>query len=268
MIKKTELELKVGFFVALGLALLMIAIVLMGGGSSFFSSNIRYKTQFADAGGLLSGAKVVLNGIRIGFVETLELNDESRSVEIQFVVESRYRDWIRSDSTVDILTQGVLGDKFIAVSMGSPDSPAMDPNSLIPVRQSKGLDDFLSSGDNLMTTLNSVAVSLDRILRAFEEQNRADRFFDGISKTSKNLAEATDKFNRSFNSDHFQSSIQHINSILEKIDRGTGTIGALINDPGVYDDAKSLLAGANRSRVVRNLVRQTVKDGEEDRNQK
>ena len=50
-----------------------------------------------------------------------------------------------------------------------------------------------------------------------------------------------------------------MNQIFEKINNGTGTIGALVNDPGLYDEVKALFGGANRNRVIRNLVRQTVK---------
>ena len=49
-----------------------------------------------------------------------------------------------------------------------------------------------------------------------------------------------------------------LNTILEKIDRGEGTIGLLVNDPSVYDELHSLLSGARRSLVVRSMVRMAV----------
>ena len=53
-----------------------------------------------------------------------------------------------------------------------------------------------------------------------------------------------------------------LEAIMEKVNNGTGTIGALVNDPGLYDDLKSLVGGAQRNRLLRNLVRQTIKEGE------
>ena len=46
-----------------------------------------------------------------------------------------------------------------------------------------------------------------------------------------------------------------LNSILAKIDTGEGTIGLLLNDPTLYEDLKRLIGGAQRSTVVRTLIR-------------
>lgn len=53
-----------------------------------------------------------------------------------------------------------------------------------------------------------------------------------------------------------------LNSILEKIDRGEGTLGLLLNDPTLYEEVKQLVGGANRSTVVRSLIRMVTPDEE------
>ena len=45
-----------------------------------------------------------------------------------------------------------------------------------------------------------------------------------------------------------------LDSILTKIDEGEGTLGALVNDPTVYEDIKILVGGARRSALVRSLI--------------
>lgn len=52
-----------------------------------------------------------------------------------------------------------------------------------------------------------------------------------------------------------------LNAILEKVDRGDGTVGLLLNDPTVYEDLHVLLSGAQRSLVVRSLI-ELSRDGE------
>lgn len=54
-----------------------------------------------------------------------------------------------------------------------------------------------------------------------------------------------------------------LNSILGKVDRGEGTLGLMLNDPTLYDDLKVLLGGAQRSSVVRSLIRMSVESGRE-----
>lgn len=62
---------------------------------------------------------------------------------------------------------------------------------------------------------------------------------------------------------HLASSASHLDSILAKIDRGEGTVGALINDPSVYKDLKDLSAGLNRSTIGKAAIRHYVKKGHE-----
>lgn len=52
-----------------------------------------------------------------------------------------------------------------------------------------------------------------------------------------------------------------LNSILEKVDRGEGTLGLLVNDPSVYEDLQQLLGGARRSMLLRTMVRMAVDQG-------
>lgn len=52
-----------------------------------------------------------------------------------------------------------------------------------------------------------------------------------------------------------------MNRILDKIDRGEGTLGLLLNDPTLYEDLKLLVGGAQRSLVVRSLVRMASDGG-------
>ena len=53
-----------------------------------------------------------------------------------------------------------------------------------------------------------------------------------------------------------------LNSILEKVDRGEGTLGLLLNDPTLYEEVKQLVGGANRSTVVRSLIRMVTPEEE------
>ncbi|MBW2424097.1 MAG: MCE family protein [Deltaproteobacteria bacterium] len=54
-----------------------------------------------------------------------------------------------------------------------------------------------------------------------------------------------------------------LNSILGKIDEGEGTLGLLLNDPTVFEDLKVLLGGAQRSTLMRSMIRMAVEQGEE-----
>jgi phospholipid/cholesterol/gamma-HCH transport system substrate-binding protein len=54
-----------------------------------------------------------------------------------------------------------------------------------------------------------------------------------------------------------------LNSILEKIDDGEGTLGLMLNDPGLYEDLQALFGGASRSLVVRSMVKMAMDDADD-----
>ena len=56
------------------------------------------------------------------------------------------------------------------------------------------------------------------------------------------------------------AAAKRLESILAKIDRGEGTLGLLVSDPALYQDLRTLVGGANRSLVVRSLIRLSTQD--------
>jgi len=52
-----------------------------------------------------------------------------------------------------------------------------------------------------------------------------------------------------------------LQTITTRLRRGEGTIGGLLEDPTIYEDLSALLRGANRSFLLRGLIRSTVEDG-------
>ena len=63
----------------------------------------------------------------------------------------------------------------------------------------------------------------------------------------------------------FQAAMANLKSITEKVDEGEGTIGALIADPSIYDRLVTILDGAQRSRLLRGLLRSLGTKGEQGR---
>lgn len=261
--KKLEIELKVGIFVTIGAVLMAIGIIVLGSTESLLASKQHYYSHLPTGEGLIPGAKVVLGGIPVGTVESLKFDGEHHDVKIRFSVESDSAKWVRDDSTMEVLTQGMLGDKFVSLNAGSADKPQIPNEGDVQTKPSKDLSQFLNKGDQLLLSLNSIATDLDRVLRAFEKDGRADIFFQGMSQTSHNFALISEKLNKQMDTMQFHAAIKNLNGILEKINNGTGTIGALVNDPALYDNVKSLVGGANRNRIIRNLVRKTVESGQE-----
>lgn len=265
MRKQLEIEIKVGIFVVFGLALIMAAILVLGSAENLLSRKDRFHSHFSAVDGLITGSKVMLGGIQVGTIDNIAMDMERRQIRVDFSVNRDSSRWIRSDSVVQIETQGVLGDKYLSINPGSLDQPVTAVGSEVPNRPAKGITQFLSKGDQLLVNINSLVSSLDRILKSFEAKGRNEIFFEGMAQTSRNLSSASAKLDHELDDLKLKQVTRKLDSILEKINNGTGTLGALVNDPGLYDDAKKLVGETNRNRILRNLVRKTLKDA--DRNE-
>lgn len=263
MKKNLETEVKVGIFVALGLALTMGAIIILGSTQNLLVKQNDYVVHFPTVEGLIPGAKVVVGGIQVGTVKEIDYDPAGHNVKVDLEVARKYAEWIRQGSVAEIQTQGMLGDKYVVITSGSSQEPILKSGSELPTRSSESLAQFISRGDQLMVSLNSIAKSLDRMFKGFESEGRSEKFFEGMSVTARNLSLASEKLNRELDGIQLRAAVKNLRSIFEKIDNGTGTLGALVNDPALYDDAKALMGGANRNRIIRNLVRETIKKSEE-----
>jgi phospholipid/cholesterol/gamma-HCH transport system substrate-binding protein len=264
MKKRLEIELKVGLFVTIGVVLTMVAILVLGSAENITQRHNHYTTHLATADGLISGAKVMMSGIHVGTIDTLIFDGDKREVSISFSVDRNSSEWIRKDSAAEVLSQGVLGDKNLSIIPGTEASGKLAEGEDIPLRPSKDLTQFLSKGDQLLITLNSIATDLNHVVKTFDANNRSEIIFSGLATTAKNMGEASVKLNQQLDGVALKSAIKNLNAILEKVNNGTGSLGALINDPGLYDNARALVGGANRNRILRNLVRETVEKGNQE----
>jgi phospholipid/cholesterol/gamma-HCH transport system substrate-binding protein len=249
-------DFKVGIFVTLGLAFSMVAILVLGGAENAFTSKRMFRAHFPTSNGLLPGAKVVLAGLPVGTVRAVDYDSKAKNIAVEIGVQEKYAVHVAEGSTVEIMTQGVLGDKYIAINPGSG-TAILPEGTEIPNLPTSDMSAFLSKSDQLMGSLNGTAESLNRILRTLEKGNRIDTIAENLATASKGLASGLEGKN-------LQKSTRQLAEILEKINNGSGTIGALVNDPSLYEDARALVGGANRNRIIRNLVRKTAKDGKNE----
>src|SRR5258708_3570693 len=114
MSNRFEVNIKVGLFMTIGVSLLMGAIILLGGADNIFVRRVHYIIYLQNVDGLMVGSKVVLNGIRIGVIENMRFENERDKIKVSLAVERNYIPLVKKDTSVEVATQGVLGDKYVS----------------------------------------------------------------------------------------------------------------------------------------------------------
>ena len=127
-------ELRVGLFVLAGLFILMVGIFYVTG-AGFLGPKYRLTTYLPEVAGLKTGAPVDLDGVEIGNVQSISLTpnppDREHSITLVLRVDRKYQNQIRSDSMARLVTQGLLGDRYVTISRGLTGS-VVPPNGTIP----------------------------------------------------------------------------------------------------------------------------------------
>ncbi|NCN26863.1 MCE family protein [bacterium] len=288
--KGFDRELQVGLFVFLS-CLIIAAFSFRITDSPIFRKGNDFVVYLSDATGIFKNSKVKMAGIDIGIIKKIELDDGKARITI-LVDEGNV---IPEGSIVVPRPLGILGDKYLEVQLpkaqGEPEASngkyrsrsLLDwifPSAVAEearknyksgdVLQSKEsaatMDDVLKKVGDASTDLKDIShevkgfvkdnrkeltefiSSLNRISSKIENTLN-DLDSDKISADIKRLSEAAGELGE---------SAKNVRKITEKIDRGEGTIGKLVNDPETVDQLNRTLNTINavveRARRTRIIV--------------
>lgn len=162
---------RLGLFIVAGLSALVAAVFLIGSRESLFQSTYRLKAEFQNVAGLAEGAEVRVAGLHQGTVKHIQLpNQPGGKVTVTMDLDKATRDVLKKDSVASILSEGLIGDKYIEITFGSDGAPALNDGDTIgsqpPVDISnlvKKADQLLDSAAGAVTDLNGTASNLKSI---------------------------------------------------------------------------------------------------------
>jgi phospholipid/cholesterol/gamma-HCH transport system substrate-binding protein len=118
--QRSRNDVWVGLLVLLGgVALLFLALKSANLLSLSFQSTYPLSARFDNIGGLKPQAAVKSAGVVVGRVQAIGFDDQSFQAEVQMAIEERYK--FPKDSSLKILTSGLLGEQYIGIEAGSDD---------------------------------------------------------------------------------------------------------------------------------------------------
>jgi len=117
MMERKTVDLWVGIFVTAGLIGLLVLALKVGNASSVrVSDGYTITAIFDNVGGLRARAPVRSAGVLVGRVERVGFDNETLRAKVVMRIDRRYE--FPKDSSVSILTAGLLGDQFIGIDGG------------------------------------------------------------------------------------------------------------------------------------------------------
>lgn len=227
---------RVGIIVFASMLLFAVAIVIVGGKTGFFLARVSYHTYFPNSQGLVEGNQVRLAGVTVGAVRDVKVpRKPGQDLFIAFDIEKRYAHLIKTDSKVEIKTIGLLGDKYLELTPGSPNAKDLPEGSEITAFRGTELDKILAGGGDLMENVVAISRSLKTILGRTEEGKGFLGELTSESASGKELSKSLRK------------TLETTNHLLDDVREGRGLLGRLIHDEKLADSISAELEGSARS---------------------
>lgn len=230
------------------------------------------EVRLSSAVGVKSTDPILVGGVRIGKVEAVRLDDLTPIVILR--IDEPYE--IPEDSQVEVISRSVMGEKSINIRKGIS-TKRVPPGGKMEGTTAPGISDMFTQVDSvtvnmrnllenanilldperdksiksslagvhdltieLQKTLKRESVQLNRVMANMDslvdnvkdlsetERSKVSNTLDNLESTSGRLSAMLDEL---------QTTTTALDNILTRIDRGEGTIGKLLQDERLYDDA-------------------------------
>lgn len=141
--QRSKNDVWVGMFVLIGAAaILFLALQSANLLSLNFQSTYKVSAKFDNVGGLKPKAAVRSGGVVVGRVESLTFDDKSFQAKVTLALESRYA--FPKDSSLKILTSGLLGEQYIGIEAGAADTNLAGGDTIGATQSAVVLENLIS----------------------------------------------------------------------------------------------------------------------------
>jgi phospholipid/cholesterol/gamma-HCH transport system substrate-binding protein len=241
-----------GAFVIGGLLLFGLGLFLIGDRRMLFSRSSEYYAEFAQVSALEAGAKVRVGGMDAGEIVEIRVPEGPGSkFRLKFRIVEKLFPVIRTDSVASIATDGLLGNKFLQIDIGTKNHAP--PGCTLPSREPFEIGDLLAKIRDTVTAIDKTVGDVKGNVT-----NATQTVAEAASHVDQIIVAAQDPLKR------FTASASHISedvsAIIARVRSGEGTIGKLVNDDAVYN---SVSGSAKEVQQALGNLRQTSVDVKE-----
>ncbi len=187
-------EIRSGFFVLLSILILLVMTFVVGG--FLKGGSDEWKVRFGYLNGLEDSAPVYYAGREVGKVSKIEIvRGDPRPILVTVKVSPEA--YVRADSQAYIDTLGMMGEKFVEISPGSPDAKALEKGNVIeghdPIAMHVmigKMNRLADQMDVMVKSLNPLVENTNSILEGHEEE--ISKSITNINQITANLRDMTD----------------------------------------------------------------------------
>ncbi len=262
-----EKKIKVGLFIIAGFVMFVVAIFVLGGKDNLFTPTFNIKSEFESVAGLKTGSSVRLNGIVVGKVDGVDI-ETSQKVLVTMTLEKSIQKFVKKDSKVTIGSDGLVGNKVIDITPGTPGTPEVTDGEMLqsikPVEVADIMNSLKESSDNASDVTKDLSeitakvnngqgtigqlVNNDTLYRSIDTTFRSFASYSGqlnlvfgkITNTVDNVSGDLNKLTTEIN-----KITKDISEIVRKMNSNESIVGTLLTDTSFANNLKQMMLNAN-----------------------
>jgi phospholipid/cholesterol/gamma-HCH transport system substrate-binding protein len=262
-------QLKVGVIVLISSVILVALLFLMtsSAGLGILSHKLTVVTYFVNSAGLKTGAAVNLEGVTIGTVKSVTIdNSPARKltpVKVVMKLNERYAVDLKKDSKASLSTVGVLGDTVVDINSQFAVGPRLQDGDELKTLETPSLTDVIKASQGTIESLNVILAKVNVIVDNLETgkgtigqlinnpdlYNKANKTIDELMTLERNINAGKGSIGKLMTDDSLYNRLNDtaakIQNIANNVDSGKGTAGMLLKDDALYKNLNSTVAHAN-----------------------
>lgn len=262
MKKNKSNKVKLGIFISLGMALLIIGIYFIGEGQQLFRATFSVTGVFKDVAGLQAGNNVRLSGVNVGTVKDIIIVSDT-TVKVEILIDERIREFIRKDAVAIIGSEGLMGNKVLVINPGTGRQKVIEDNDIIQTIQPFTVDDIMISLSTTIEYTSNVTKDLASMTKKIESGQGTigklimdNKWRENFETTFINLREGSSQFrNLMAKANELDAIIlsaketvknasditRDLASISANIESGQGTLGRFLMNQSTADNLDSTI---------------------------
>ncbi|MFZ4520934.1 MAG: MlaD family protein [Bacteroidales bacterium] len=200
--KSQKFKIRLGLFIAGGLALFVLAIFIIGKQKNLFNPVFQITTTFSNVSGLQVGNNIRFSGINVGTVDNITIINDS-TVKVDMLIKKDVRQFIKTDCEVAIGSEGLIGDRLLVITQGSAEAQPVKNKQRLVSAEPVELDAIMASlqvtaGNaeiisqqlaEVMYKVNNGQGTLGRLIEDTAIANNLSQTMVNIKRSSKGLDE-------------------------------------------------------------------------------
>lgn len=165
-----KFKVRLGLFIAGGMALFVIAIFLIGKQKNLFDPVFKLSTTFYNVSGLQVGSNIRFSGINVGTVDNISIINDS-TVRVDMLIKSSVQRFIKTDCEAGIGSAGIIGDRMVIITQGSSDAPVVKDGQRIESKEPVETDAIMAS---LKVAVDNAAIISDKLAKITSKINKGN----------------------------------------------------------------------------------------------